>query len=105
MHATLICNALEHRRLLRFHYKDHPTPIVVEPYTYGENSAGHMVLSAWLVSGETHDARPPLWRLYLDEEMRKVEVLEKEFRSNRPGYQPADSRFRVVHCRAATPKP
>jgi hypothetical protein len=59
MHGTQICDALQRRRLLRFRYKDHLGPTVVEPYVYGENKSGNLVLSAWLVSGETHDLTPP----------------------------------------------
>lgn len=99
MHSTKICDALQRRSHLRFYYKGHTTPTVVEPYTYGENSAGNLALSAWLISGETHDPIPPLWRVYLDEEMRSVEVLESTFPQNRPGYNPNDSRFRFVRCR------
>lgn len=101
MHTTLICDALQRRRLLRFRYKDHLGATVVEPYVYGESKAGNLVLSAWLVSGETHDLTPPLWRLYRDDEMRMVEVLPDEFRENRAGYKPNDSRFRFIRGRVA----
>lgn len=99
MHAPIICDALRRRRHLRFWYKNHPTATVVEPYTYGENSAGHNALSAWLVSGETHDVQPPLWRFYLESEMTRVEVLPDVFAANRTGYNPNDSRFKVIRCR------
>ena len=104
MHATTICEALQRRRLLRFHYKDHIGVTVVEPYVYGENKARNFVLSAWLISGETHDPTPPLWRLYRDDEMRLVEILADEFREDRPGYKPNDSRFQFVRCRVAPPR-
>src|SRR4051812_41472983 len=104
MHGTQICDALQRRRLLRFRYKDHAGPTVVEPYAYGESKAGNLVLSAWLVSGETHDLTPPLWRLYRDDEMRMVEVLPDDFQANRPGYKPNDSRFQFIRCRIADPR-
>src|SRR3982750_3049130 len=103
MHSSQICDALQRRRQLRFYYKDHLTPTVVEPYTYGESTAGNLAVSAWLISGETHDSTPPLWRLYKEDEMRRVEVLEITFERDRPGYKPNDSRFRSVRCRAARP--
>lgn len=99
IHSSKICEALNSRRLLRFYYKDHTSPTVVEPYTYGENSAGNYALSAWLLSGETHDVRPPLWRLYREDEMDRVEVLAETFNANRNGYNPRDSRFRLIRCR------
>jgi hypothetical protein len=103
MYRSQICDALNRRRLLRFLYKDHPTHTTVEPYTYGKNKAGHFTLSAWLVSGETHDPKPPLWRLYREDEMHAVEVLKDEFAKDRPGYKPSDSRFAVILCKLASP--
>jgi hypothetical protein len=101
MHSSLICDALNQRRLLRFRYKDHTTTTTVEPYTYGENKAGNTVLSAWLVAGETHDNKPPFWRLYRESEMHNVEVLSEAFSQNRVGYNPNDSGFQVIRCRVA----
>lgn len=103
MYAAQICDALQRRRLLRFRYKDRSTPTVVEPYVYGENTSGHMALSAWLLSGETHDSNPPFWRLYLEDEMQAVDVLSEEFSANRKGYNPNDRQFRLVRCRVAPP--
>ena len=103
LYATQICDALHRRRLLRFWYKDHATPTIVEPYVFGENSAGHIALSAWRISGETHDPIPPFWRHYLESEMRDVTVLAEEFSINRDGYQPNDRRFRVILCRVTPP--
>jgi hypothetical protein len=103
MHGTQICDALQRRRLIRFRYKDHLGPTVVEPYVYGENKAGNLVLAAWLVSGETKDVTPPLWRLYRDDEMHMVEVLPEVFRTNRADYKPNDSRFEFIRCRLADP--
>ena len=98
MHGNLICDAIQRRRLLRFHYKDHSTATTVEPYVYGVNTAGHAVLSAWLVAGATHDTGPERWRLYLDNQMRLVEVLADEFHSTRPDYKVDDERFRLIRC-------
>ena len=103
MSSKVICSALRARNYVRFFYKDNVTPTVVEPYTYGTNKSGHRVLSAWLVSGETHDPKPPLWRLYLEDEMRRVETLPETFARNRPDYNPNDSRFQHIECRLAPP--
>ena len=103
MHGLQICAALEQRRQLRFFYRDHLTPTVVEPYTYGENHSGNLVLSAWLISGETRDPGPPLWRLYLDEEIRRLELLDVRFDRDRRGYNAHDPRFRRIRCRVANP--
>jgi hypothetical protein len=101
MHAATICEALQQRRMLRFRYKDRSTNTVVEPYLYGENTAGHTVISAWLVTGETHDTKAPYWRQYFVKEMQWVELLPDRFESNRPGYNANDPHFRTIECRVA----
>lgn len=105
MYETKICDALRARRLLRFWYKDHATPTVVEPYTFGEFPNRHGMLSAWLVSGETKDPVPPLWRLYREDEIDRLEILPESFANNRDGYNPNDSRFQFIRCRLASPRP
>lgn len=102
MPSSLICDALNRRQLLRFRYKDHTSPTTVEPYTYGENKTGNLVLSAWLVSGATHDTKSPFWRLYREDDMHSVEVLSETFSHDREGYNPNDGRFQVIRCKVAT---
>jgi hypothetical protein len=104
MHASKIIEALRERRLLRFRYKDHLTSTTVEPYTFGDFPNGHSMQSAWLISGETNDPRPPLWRLYLVDEMNRVEVLADQFEQNRPDYNPNDSRFHLIRGGVSTPR-
>jgi hypothetical protein len=103
VNESKIFDALQGRHLLRFCYKGHLTPTTVEPYTYGENEAGHNALSAWLVRGETHETNPPFWRTYLETEMTGVEVLDDTFQMNRPGYNPNDRRFRFIRRRVSDP--
>ena len=104
MHQAKICEALQRRRLLRFRYKDRLTPTTVEPYMLGEFSNGHEILVAWLLSGDTSDVTPPMWRQYREDEMDRVEVLTDGFDKNREGYNSSDSRFRRVRCRVAPPR-
>lgn len=101
---TKICEALQRRRLLRFKYKDRLLPTTVEPYMFGEFSNGNEMLVAWLISGETGDATPPMWRQYRADEMGRIEVLTEGFGKNREGYNPNDARFRRVQCRVAPPR-
>jgi len=51
------------------------------------------------MAGATHDAGAERWRLYLDSQMRLVEVLADEFYSTRPDYKVEDDRFRLVRCK------
>lgn len=99
--GRIICDALESRQLLQFQHKDRSIPTVIEPYIYGVNSAGHLAVSGWLVSGQTSEEGPPFWRMYLAADMRDVALAERHFGANRPGFNPNDPHFREIVCRVA----
>jgi hypothetical protein len=99
MHNEIICEAINHRRLLRFRYKDHLSTTVVEPYVFGVNEASHHALRAWLREGATHSGTGSRWRMYLPVEMKDLQVLEERFDPNRPGYKAVDHGFTHILCR------
>lgn len=99
MHSAAICDAIARKRLLRFRYHEHLDPTTVEPHLFGLNEGGSDALCAWLVHGFTHTDRPPFWRMYLEERMADVEVLEEGFDRPRVGYNPNDRRFTEIRCR------
>jgi hypothetical protein len=92
-----ICDAIRARRLLRFVYEGYER--VVEPHTYGVNTAGHEAIRAWLVGGWSESATEPGWRMFLIEKMRDVAALAEPFDGVRAGYNPDDAQFTVTHCR------
>lgn len=95
--VELICDAIRRRHLISFGYEGHSR--VVEPHTYGQNEAGHDMLSAWLVRGYTKSGTAGGWRNYLVADIQGVTVMEEEFAGPRPGYNPSDRRFGRFYCR------
>ena len=93
---TLICDAIAARKLLMFAYGD--AVRVVEPHSFGVNSAGHEALSAWLRQGLSRSDPEGWWRTYLVTEMRDVQLLDETFAGARAGYNPSDERMAHVVC-------
>jgi hypothetical protein len=93
----LICEAIAGRRLLQFSYANRKR--VVEPHILGRNSAGHDVLSAYLVSGYSESRKQPYWRFYLLSDVGLLTMLDESFSGPREGYDPQDSRILEVYCR------
>jgi hypothetical protein len=94
---TLICQAIRSRRLLMFGYGD--AVRVVEPHLYGMNTAGNEALSAWLRPGLSRADPEGGWRMYLAEDLRRMQALPEIFRGPREGYNPNDPHFTEVFCR------
>ena len=72
---------------------------VVEPHLLGENTAGHDVLVAWLVSGHSKSDPHPGWRNYLVANMSNAEILGEQFDEPRKGYKEQDPRIVRIHCK------
>ncbi|HEU4586341.1 MAG TPA: hypothetical protein VFR95_11355 [Gemmatimonadaceae bacterium] len=94
---ALICQAIRSRRLLIFGYGN--AVRVVEPHLYGVNTAGHEALSAWLRPGLSRADPEGGWRMYLAEDLRRMQALPEIFRGPREGYNPNDPHFTEVFCR------
>ena len=94
---TLICNAIEARRLVRFVYDGYER--VVEPHLYGINQANHEMLSGYLVAGWSASKPEPGWRNYLIADMADIHVLGTPFVGPRAGYNPNDVHIRQIFCR------
>ena len=94
---TLLCQAIQARRLVQFTYDG--TTRVVEPHMVAQNEADHYALSAWWISGHSDSGAPHRWREYLLSEMSGVVVLEQPFAGPRPGYKPSGGqKFHRVVC-------
>jgi hypothetical protein len=72
---------------------------VVEPHLYGVNMAGNEALSAWLRPGLSRADPEGGWRMYLAEDLRRMQALPEIFRGARQGYNPNDPHFTEVYCR------
>lgn len=98
---VVICDAIRARRLLRFVYDGYER--VVEPHLYGVNTAGHEMLSAYLVRGWSASESAPGWRTYLIDKMHDTAALAEPFTHTRPEYNPSDSRMAQIFCRLEEP--
>jgi hypothetical protein len=92
----LICEAIRSKRLLQFSYGNYAR--VVEPHILGRDSAGHDVLSAYLVRGYSESRKQPYWRSYLLNDLKLLTILEETFARPRKGYNPKDPRMLKVYC-------
>jgi len=93
----LICEAIRCKKLLQFSYRNHIR--VVEPHIFGRDSAGHDVLSAYLVRGYSESRKQPYWRFYLLSDLKVLTTLDETFSGPRKGYNPKDPRMLKVYCR------
>jgi hypothetical protein len=74
-----ICQAINHRRLLHFHYELDGR--IVEPHAYGRTREGVEILNAYQVAGGSR-ARVRSrgysgWKIYRVEEINRLKVLTK----------------------------
>lgn len=88
----LIRKAIEDLRLIRFSYKG---PVrTVEPHAYGRQSSGAAAICAWQLSGGSGQE----FRLFKEDEMESVQLLDENFHEARPGHRRGGSRFVLTHA-------
>jgi len=92
----VICQAIEQRFMLQFHYGGGLR--VVEPYRHGYSTAGNEVLRGYQVSGYSNSRNPSGWRLFDVGKMGELRSAPETFSANRPGYAAKDPAMRFVHC-------
>lgn len=97
----LICDAIRRRMLMMFAYAD--AVRVVEPHLCGVNSAGNVVLSAWMIPGYSRSDPNGGWRTFMLERMWAAQILPQRFEGARPGYNPSALHMERVIC--ALPRP
>lgn len=97
----LICGAIQRRVLMMFAYAD--AVRVVEPHLCGVNSAGNVVLSAWMIAGYSRSSPDGGWRTFMLERMWAAQTLPQRFESAREGYNPSAMHMQRIIC--ALPDP
>jgi predicted DNA-binding transcriptional regulator YafY len=101
MVETVICQAIQSRHLVQFHYSGNYATgdRIVEPHMVAYNRADNLALSAWYLSGYSESGEGPGWREYLIDEISNVIVLPGVFVGVRPGYKPDGGKtFHNVQC-------
>src|SRR6266480_4021336 len=93
----LICGAIRCKKLLQFSYGNRTR--VVEPHILGRDSAGHDILSAYLVRGYSESRKQPSWRFYLLSDVTLPAMLDETFSGPRKSYNPKDPRMLKIYCR------
>lgn len=99
----MICDAISRRLLMMFAYAD--TVRVVEPHMCGINSAGHAVLSAWMLAGYSRSDPDGGWRTFLLDRMWAAQMLPQRFEEARPGFNPDAVHMQRVICTLSLTQP
>jgi len=84
-----LCSAIKSRNLVRFYYTgdNEQGYRTVEPHMVAYNSANHLALSAWWLSGASESTEGQWWREYLLNDISDVIVLPQTFSGPRHGYR------------------
>lgn len=80
----VIIDAIENHRLLRVEYSGYSR--LVEPHTYGVNTAGHEALSCYQVAGGSKSNAPQDWKVLLVREARAIAMTDTVFPGARRDY-------------------
>jgi predicted DNA-binding transcriptional regulator YafY len=94
---TIICEAINHKRLLQFSYDD--LTRIVEPHLLGKKTSGNTVLSAYMVDGYSESDDEPYWRSFVVDEIEFLVMLDEKFKTPREGYNPDDTTMTEIYCR------
>ncbi len=94
----IICQAIKQRKLLKFIYDGGER--VVEPYAYGYNNRNSLKLRAYQVEGYSSSGKPEGWKLFSVEKIKNIEILDEEFSTIRPEYNPrGDKHIPYIICK------
>jgi hypothetical protein len=92
----LICDAIRARKLMMYAYGG--LIRVVEPHLLGETNSGDPLLSGWLRPGYSRSDPNGGWRTWRVDRISSAQILDEQFPSPRPGYNPRDPRMVRVAC-------
>lgn len=94
---SIICDAINQRRILRFFYGGGSR--LVEPFCYGLGTSGNDLLRGYQVGGYSQSQSVPFWRLFKVEEITSLSITDDKFSVARPDYNPNDEAMQQVYCR------
>jgi len=96
MHV-LVCQAIEQRKVIRFHYDGGTRDI--EPHIHGFDKDGDELLRGYQVSGFSRSGQIEGWKIFKLDEVRAMALTDHGFASSRIGYEPNDAMMSSIHCR------
>ncbi|MET4677249.1 hypothetical protein [Luteibacter sp. ME-Dv--P-043b] len=94
--GTAVCQAIRERRLLAIEYGG--THRLVQPHVYGDDHAGHRLLSAYQVSGDSASGASRGWKSFRMDRVGSVVLTTERFHGARTDYQRDDGAFARVLC-------
>lgn len=89
--------AIEKRQIITFIYDDYFR--IVEPHACGVLSNGRCVLIGYQTGGQSQSESDPPWRTFSVEKIHDLQSRDDTFSTNRPDYNPNDSRLNPVYAR------
>ena len=95
---TVICEAIQERKILRFDYKG--LERVVEPYAFGKDNKGNYKLRAYQIDGFSESGKPVGWKLFNVENISNIKILDENFEEIREEYNPyGDKHIPNIICK------
>lgn len=91
-----ICDAIKNRQVIQFYY-DGGTRIV-EPFCFGENSKGNLVLRGFQIGGYSSSGQSEAWKLFKVSDMSNISLEGHNFNQIRPFYNPNDKGMIRIIC-------
>ena len=92
---TLICQAIEQRRLLELRYHGHTR--VVAPHVYGVDTTGDELLSCYQAWGGSAGGAASGWKSLNVSEISNMALTTRKF-SPRPEYRHGDRALKEIYC-------
>jgi predicted DNA-binding transcriptional regulator YafY len=93
---AIICRAIRERRWLIVTYGQ--SRRVVQPHVYGDDHAGHRLLSAYQVSGDSASGASHGWKSFRLDRMASVALADGSFHAARPEFARDDGAFSRILC-------
>jgi hypothetical protein len=93
---SILVNAIQQKVIIVFTYEDKLRE--VEPYVYGINEAGHEVLSAYQVDGESRSKLPD-WKTFHVDKMIGLHLTTYPIHPAGRGYNPNDKLFKTIFAK------
>jgi hypothetical protein len=91
-----ICDAIHHRRRLRFWYRGGFR--MIEPYAYGVDDGGRPILRAYQVEGFSRSLDHG-WKLFEIGEIKKPTTVDQTFDAPHQGYMRNDPTMTTSYCK------